>query len=87
MEIGVASLARVVGPFLGEQGACEDRCFSDRVTELASTRPLYIRDRDWVGGVVVVETMGVENPHSPFPLPPLTSHSLSTITRFVHRRY
>lgn len=31
--------------------SCENRCFSGRVTELASTRPLYIRDRDWVGGV------------------------------------
>lgn len=60
--------------FLGEQGACEDRCFSDRVTELASTRPLYIRDRDWVGGVVVVETMGVENPHPPFPHESLSFH-------------
>lgn len=80
MEIGVASLARVIGPFLGEQGACEDRCFSDRVTELASTRPLYIRDRDWVGGVVVVETMGVENPHSLSPRSQVTLFPRSRVS-------
>lgn len=64
--------------------ACEDRCFSDRVTELASTRPLYIRDRDWVGGgvvvVVVVETMGVENPHPPSPLSRVTLFPRSRVS-------
>lgn len=75
---GLRSLARaVVGFWTSQIGGCEDRCFSDRVTELASTRPLYIRDRDWVGGVVVVETMGVENP---FPPPP------SRVTLFPRSR-
>lgn len=42
----MSRLSRVV--FRGRlQGSAPPR---DRVTELASTRPLYIRDRDWVGG-------------------------------------
>ncbi|KAK9293819.1 hypothetical protein QLX08_011317 [Tetragonisca angustula] len=51
----------------------EDRCFGGRVTELASTRPLYIGDGDWVGGVGGGNALGGGKP-TPF-------HGLSTITR------
>lgn len=51
----------------------EDRCFGGRVTELASTRPLYIGDGDWVGGVGGGNASGGGKP-TPFD-------ALSTITR------